>query len=130
MRRLPDDRLLNHLLRIGGVSPQAIDKIARRLATFHRAASIAKGSRYGSAVAISPMVLGNLDECRPAIRVTVEDRVFDPIQSYLSGFISAHRELLDDRTRQGRDARRTRRLALRADMRERGDRRVRLPRVR
>jgi aminoglycoside phosphotransferase family enzyme/predicted kinase len=102
MRRLPDDRLLDHLLRIGGVSPQAIDKIARRLATFHRAASIAKGSLYGSAVAISRMVLGNLDDCRPAIRVTLEDRVFDPIQSYLSGFISAHRELLDDRTRLGR----------------------------
>jgi aminoglycoside phosphotransferase family enzyme len=78
MRRLPDDRLLDHLLRIGGVSPQAIDKIARRLATFHRDASIAKGSRYGSAVAISRMVLGNLDECRPAIRATVEDRFFDP----------------------------------------------------
>jgi hypothetical protein len=102
MRRLPEDRMLDHLLRIGQVSPQVIEKIARRLTAFHRAASIANGSRYGSAVAISQMVLGNLAECRPAIKATVGERGFDPIQDYLSGFIRAHGELLDERVRQGR----------------------------
>ena len=102
MLRLPDDRMLDHLLRVGEVSPQAIDKIAQRLATFHRAASLAKGSRYGSAAAIRRMMLGNLDESRQAIEATVDDRGFDPIHDYLSTFISAHRELLNDRARQGR----------------------------
>jgi aminoglycoside phosphotransferase family enzyme/predicted kinase len=102
MRRLPDDRMLDHLLRIGGVSPLVIHKIARRIAAFHRGASIAQGARYGSAVSIRRMVLGNLDESGPAIKATVGERRFHPIQDYLSGFISTHRELLDDRTRQGR----------------------------
>jgi len=102
MRRLPDDRMLDHLLRIGEVRPRAIGKIAHRLAGFHRAASIANGVRYGSAAAISRTVLENLDECRPAIETTVGDRGFDPIRDYLSRFIAAHRELLDLRARQGR----------------------------
>ena len=102
MLRLPDDRMLDHLLRIGEVSPQAIDKIARRLAAFHRAASRAKGSKYGSAAAIRRTILGNLDESRQAIEAPVDDRGFDPIQDYLSTCISAHRELLNDRVRWGR----------------------------
>lgn len=102
MRRLPDERMLDHLLRIGEVRPHAIDKIAHRLAEFHRTASIVNSARYGSAAAISRTVLGNLDECRPAIEATVEDRGFDPIRDYLSGFISAHRELLEGRALQGR----------------------------
>src|SRR5262249_26460578 len=102
MRRLPDDRMLDHLLRIGEVRTQAIDKIAHRLAGFHGAASIANAARYGSAAAISRTVLGNLDECRPAIEATVGERGFAPIRDYLSGFISAHCERLDQRARQGR----------------------------
>ncbi len=102
MLRLPHDRMLDHLLRIGKVSAHAIDKIAHRLATFHRAASIKESSRYGSAAAIRGMVLANLDESRAAIEATVGDRGFDPIHDYLSGFISAHSELLDARARQGR----------------------------
>ena len=102
MLRLPDHRMLDHLLQIGEVSPHTIDRIAHRLATFHRAASIANGARYGSAAAIRRMVLGNLDECRPAIRAAVGDPAFDPIQDYLSGFLRANCELLDDRPRQGR----------------------------
>src|SRR5262249_50312723 len=79
MLRLPHDGMLDHLLRIGKVSPHAIVKIAHRLATFHRAASIAEGSRYGSAAAIRSMVLANLDESRAAIEATVGDRGFHPI---------------------------------------------------
>jgi uncharacterized protein len=102
MRRLPDDRMLDHLLRVGEVSPHTIDKIAHRLAGFHGAASSAMGSRYGCAAAIRGMVLGNLDESRPAIRETLGDPVVGPIHDYLSGFIRAHGELLDDRAGQGR----------------------------
>lgn len=102
MLRLPDDRMLDHLLRIGEVSLQTIDKIARRLAAFHHAAPRTESSRYGSGAAIRRMVLGNLDESRQAIEVTVDHCGFGPIQDYLSTFISAHRELLDDRARQGR----------------------------
>jgi aminoglycoside phosphotransferase family enzyme/predicted kinase len=102
MRRLPDDRMLDHLLRIGQVSLDTIVKIAHRLAKFHCTASIANAAHYGSAAAIRRTVLGNLGECRAAVEATVGERGFDPIHDYLSGFISAHRDLLDDRVRQGR----------------------------
>ena len=48
------------------------------------------------------MLLGNLDESRRFIGNTITERQFSVIQNYFSSFIAAHRELLNDRVRQGR----------------------------
>ncbi|MGD0291581.1 MAG: AAA family ATPase [Candidatus Binataceae bacterium] len=101
MRRLPEDRMLDRLVRTGEPNTALIDELAKRLANFHRGASTAAGWRYGSATAVRRSVLGNLDECERFLGYTLTDRKFAAIDDYLKGFIVAHRELLNDRVRQG-----------------------------
>jgi uncharacterized protein len=102
MRRLPQGRMFDRLVRTGEANTALIDELAKRLADFHRDASTAAGWRYGSAAAVGSLVLGNLDESRPFIGNTITERQFSAIQNYFSSFIAAHRELLSDRVRQGR----------------------------
>ncbi len=102
MRRLPEDRLLDHLLRARDVSPAVIADIATKLAKFHREASCACGWRYGSATAVERAVVGNFEECGRFIGYTIGVPEFDAISHYLASFIRSHRELLNDRARQGR----------------------------
>jgi uncharacterized protein len=102
MRRLPEDRMFDRLVRTGEANIALIDELAKRLADFHRDASTAAGWRYGSAPAVGSLLLGNLDESRRFIGNTITEPQFNTIQNYFRTFIAAHRELLNDRVRQGR----------------------------
>src|SRR5579863_206251 len=63
MRRLPDDRMLDRLVRQGKAGLSEIRSIADRLATFHRTAASESAGHYGSAASVSRMVAENLKEC-------------------------------------------------------------------
>lgn len=102
MRRLPDDLMLDRLVRGNAVTPEAIRKIATRLASIHRNAPTSRAWRYGSRVAVERAVLLNLEECRSYIGQTISAAAFDSVGVYLSGFIAAHRDQLDRRVHQGR----------------------------
>ncbi len=101
MRRLPEDRMLDRLVRAGEVNGAVIDALAKRLADFHRGASTAQGGRYGSATSVWRLVLGNFDECERFAGYTVTDRQFAAIRDYLKRFIAAHWGVLNDRVGQG-----------------------------
>jgi len=101
MRRLPEDRILNRLVRAGEVSVAVIDMLAKRLADFHRGAFTPRGSRYGSATSVCRSVLHNLDECERFIGEMITWEQFVAIHEYLKGFVAAHYELLNNRVRQG-----------------------------
>ena len=101
MRRLPEDRMLDRLVRAGEVNGAVIDALAKRLADFHRAASTAGGWRYGSATSVWRSVLGNLDECQRFVDYTVTDRQFAAIDDYIKRFVAAHWGVLNDRVGQG-----------------------------
>ncbi len=102
MRRLPEDRMLDHLLRAGGVSPAAVADIARKLVKFHRDASLACGWRFGSSTAIERSVLENFESCRRFVGYTIGLPEFDEIGHYLSNFVRSHRDLFNERAREGR----------------------------
>jgi aminoglycoside phosphotransferase family enzyme/predicted kinase len=102
MRRLPRNRMLDHLLQTGELGPDAVPAIAAKMAAFHAKASSACGWRYGSAVAVQRAVLGSLEESRAHIGYTIEASEFDALSRYLSGFINSHRQLVDDRAHEGR----------------------------
>jgi uncharacterized protein len=102
MRRLPEDRMLDRLLCTGKADIELIDEIVKKLAAFHRSASMVSGWRFGSATAVQRLVLGNLDESHRFIGNTVSAHQFGAIEKYLDGYIAAPRDLLDDRVRQGR----------------------------
>jgi len=101
MRRLPEDRMFDRLVRTGEVDSALIDELAKRLASFHRGASTAASWRCGSATAVRRLVLGNLDESERFLGYTLTDRQFKAMDDYLKGFIGSHRELLNDRVHQG-----------------------------
>jgi hypothetical protein len=101
MRRLPDDRMLDLLVRAGQVGLADIDTLAQRLAQFHQRAFTPTASRYGSATSIGRSVLHNLDECGKFIGETVPADQFAAIRAYLKGFVAAHYELLNHRVRDG-----------------------------
>jgi uncharacterized protein len=102
MRRLPEDRMFDRLVRTGEANTALIDQLAKRLASFHQGASTAAGWRYGSATAVRRLVLGNLDESERFLGDTITERQFNAIDDYLKGFLAAHWALLNDRVRQGR----------------------------
>src|SRR5208282_2421903 len=101
MRRLPDERMLDRLVREGQADRSVIATLAANLAAFHAEASSAKGWLYGSATAVARLVLGNLEESRRYSGSTITALQLSGIEDYLTSFIAAHRELLNDRARDG-----------------------------
>ncbi len=101
MRRLPEDRMFDRLVRIGEANATHIDKIVDKLVNFHRGVSSAAGSRYGSPSEVQRLVLGNLEESKRFLSNTITEQQVDTISEYFNGFLAAHRELLDDRVREG-----------------------------
>src|SRR5208282_3302453 len=94
MRRLPDERMLDRLVREGQADRSVIATLAAKLAAFHAEASSAKGWLYGSATAVARLVLGNLEESRRYLGSTITTLQLSAIEDYLKSFIAAHRELL------------------------------------
>ncbi len=102
MRRLDDHATLERRVVSGRLEPSAIGTVAKRLAEFHAAAARDKSWQYGSASAVWRLVIGNLAECESFIGATLERGVFDELDSFCRGAITAHWELINQRARGGR----------------------------
>jgi aminoglycoside phosphotransferase family enzyme/predicted kinase len=101
MRRLPPERMLDRLIADGTASLETIRSIAERLAAFHTTAARDRAWDYGSAEAISRLVTGNLAEIKPPVADPAISEKLASINCYFKRFTSAHRELLDERARNG-----------------------------
>ena len=102
MRRLPDELMLDHLLRTDAVPADAMKTIAARIAAFHSAASAAASLQYGSATAVQRTVIRNLEECRTHIVGMIGARAYQDIENYITVFIDSHRTFLNERAYKGR----------------------------
>ncbi len=99
MERLPDDRMMDHLLAAGEISNEPLERLVGTLVDFHaRAATGAGVDDHGAPAAVRRLVLGNLRECpdglAPGIRDALEARVTELLDS-----LSA---VLEARVREGR----------------------------
>jgi len=106
MRRLPDDRSLERLVRGGQIHnghthDGQMRRIARVLAKFHLGAARERSPLYGAPDAIARSVGVNLEECRPFIGDTITAAEFAAIEGFNRCFIATNRELLDRRARAG-----------------------------
>jgi uncharacterized protein len=99
MRRLDDDAMLERRVVSGRLEPSAIRAIAKRLSEFHASAGRDKSWQYGSASAVWRLVIGNLGECEGFIGATLEREVFDELDAFCRGAITAHWELINARAR-------------------------------
>jgi uncharacterized protein len=102
MRRLDDDAMLERRVVSGRLEPSAIRAIAKRLAEFHASAARDKSWQYGSAAAVWRLVIGNLAECESFIGAGLERGVFDELDKFCRGAVTAQWELINARARGGK----------------------------
>jgi aminoglycoside phosphotransferase family enzyme/predicted kinase len=94
MRRLPDDRLLDHLLATGKASLEMIDAIAARLAGFHREADASpEVTANGDRAAIWRILEDNYANARPFRGITIDPADDDAIQTFARSFLDEHEAL-------------------------------------
>ncbi len=101
MRRLPDERNLERLVRANRIDPAGMRRIAPVLAKFHAGAARDRSIEYGRADAIGQSIATNLEECRAFVGDTIGEREFNWISRFNRTFIENHRKFLDRRAREG-----------------------------
>lgn len=102
MRRLPEDRMLDHLLAAGRVDRDTIKAIAARIAEFHASAPSNRGWTYGSAAAIWRNVIEDIAQNESFVGHTLRKDQFTAIDAFCRAFITAHWRTLNDRALDGR----------------------------
>jgi aminoglycoside phosphotransferase family enzyme/predicted kinase len=99
MRRLPEDRMMETLLRKGEIDEEVIKQIAFHLIGFHsRARTDPEISIYGTASRISKNTEENFLQTKPFLGITLDQKQYDRISGYTRVFMNHHRPLFQKRT--------------------------------
>lgn len=103
MRRLPEERMLDQMVRRRGVSRWDAERVADRLARFFkRAPRGPRIRRWGMPDRLATLVLGNLAECRAFVGRAVSAEDLDFIEEAFRRFLFLHEPLLLRRVRRDR----------------------------
>jgi uncharacterized protein len=101
MRRLPQDRMLDRMLREGRAGADDVARIVERLVAFHRSCPASSGAE-GSVAAVREIVEENLRECTPFIPELLSHRDLHEIQEYTRAFLAREASLVARRAAEGR----------------------------
>ena len=90
MTRMPEERMMAHLIRSGQLHASHIDAIAAVLADFYRRAENGPQiARFGTAAAVAVNVLENFDQTRPFIgQGALEQAQFESIDDFARAFLA------------------------------------------
>ncbi|NLE73937.1 MAG: AAA family ATPase [Actinobacteria bacterium] len=103
MRRLPEERMLKHLLSMGRVGPETMDAIARKVARFHREAETGgEVDQIGGVASIQHNNTENFIQTKKYRNITIPKRMFSFIRAYDRDFFARHISFLENRVRAGR----------------------------
>ena len=102
MRRLPKDRMLDALVKAGKIGVHEIDAIARKLVSFHLAASVDRAPIYGASDSIWQRLSDNFKETEPFIGKTISQSKFTSIQDFSVASMNEHRTLFETRIHEKR----------------------------
>ena len=103
MKRLPEERMMGHLLEKEAVSPEMVRALARRLAEFHASAETGpEVEAFGGLETIAGNWRENFDQTEPYVGRTITVRQFQEIREYVEGFLEREAALLQQRVAQGR----------------------------
>jgi uncharacterized protein len=98
MRRLLNDRLLDHLLKSRSVSPEMMDQVADRVARFHSEAETNEAiASFGSIATITQNTEENFTQTKKYVSGSISEKQFTRIRDYTMAFIRDHRELFERR---------------------------------
>ncbi|MEI8356355.1 MAG: AAA family ATPase, partial [Deltaproteobacteria bacterium] len=88
MRRLPEERMLDRLLRENLVKEAAVKKIARTIAEFHKRAERSDEiDRYGGLQTIAANWEENLRQIADSVGITIERKDLELIQDWVNDFM-------------------------------------------
>jgi aminoglycoside phosphotransferase family enzyme/predicted kinase len=102
MKRLPDERMLDHMVQSGEVTEAIIGRVARKLAAFHQKAR--RGPEvdfFGSREVLQCNWQENFEQVAPFIGDTISLEKFEAIRSWIYRWFDEHPELLQERVRKG-----------------------------
>ncbi|MDO8434107.1 MAG: AAA family ATPase [Candidatus Binatus sp.] len=102
MRRLPDDRMLDSMLRAHRVNSADINAIARRIGEFHTGAETKRGWEFGSAAAIWRAIVSDIAQNETFIGQTLERDQYEVMDKFCRAFVKSHWDLMNERARGGR----------------------------
>lgn len=103
MRRLPQQRMLDHLLQQNGVTLAMMEAIASRLTSFHReAATSPEIAAFGAVEAIRFNTDENFEQTLPNIGTTVRRSDHSLLREYTNAFLKTQAALLSRRVEDGR----------------------------
>ena len=102
MKRLPAEGMLDRMVADDGVTESVIDRVACRLATFHRAARRGPDVEgYGSPPVIRRNWEENFEQTARYIGRTITEESFGSIRSWVYRWLDDHDGLLQSRVRDG-----------------------------
>lgn len=102
MRRLPAERMLDHLLARDAATPSMMRGIARRLAGFHLSGGASdEVSAFGRRSVIRGNTDENFEQTVPYIGRTITPSTHDLVREHTNDFIDTHARLLDARMDEG-----------------------------
>lgn len=103
MRRLPQDRMLDVLVKKEQVPPGSMERVADRLADFHsRAETNNDIARFGSPGVVLFNAVENYEQTASYVGVTLSRVKYDLHAAYTSAFLEENAGLIEERVRQGR----------------------------
>jgi aminoglycoside phosphotransferase family enzyme/predicted kinase len=103
MKRLPEERMMGHLLEKDAVTPEMVRALARRLAEFHASAETGPDiEAFGSLETIAGNWRENFEQTEPYVGRTITVRQFQETRQYVEGFLEREKDLFEARVRGGR----------------------------
>ena len=103
MKRMPQERMLEELLKDNKVGKKLIDKIAKIVAEFHSSTETNRRiSEFGSLKIIKTNWKENFEQTREFVGVTLSMKDFKLIQERIYDFVKRNRAFLEKRVEEGR----------------------------
>ncbi|WP_255592045.1 AAA family ATPase [Geminicoccus harenae] len=100
MARFPPDAQLDRMAEAGRLTPEIVERLARRVAAFHDEAAVVRDG--GGHAALAEVVAGNSADLRGLPEGTVEPAQIDRLDRLSQVALEQHRQLLDRRRDEGR----------------------------
>jgi hypothetical protein len=101
MRRLPEDRTLERLIRAGAADERLVERLAQLVASLHARAEQALPG-HGGPDHVAARLDENFDTVRPHADGVVDRGTFAAIERFARAFLDRHRQEMEDRVAAGR----------------------------